>query len=190
MTGSHTFTSPGTYTVSIVVDDGDGGSANLVATTYIVVYDPNAGFVTGGGFINSPAGALVGSAVSGRANFGFVSKYQKGATTPTGQTEFNFQVANFNFHSSTYDWLVVSGARAQYKGKGTVNGQPGYSFLLTATDGQVSGGGGIDRFRIKIWTVTANGIETIVYDNAPGSDDLDTSNTQTIGGGSIMIKSK
>jgi hypothetical protein len=46
---------------------------------------------------------------------------------------------------------VVSGAKAQYKGTGTVNGQPGYGFLLTATDGQLQGGGGVDKFRIKIW---------------------------------------
>jgi len=32
--------------------------------------------------------------LSGQANFGFVSKYQKGQSTPTGQTEFQFQTAS------------------------------------------------------------------------------------------------
>ena len=41
---------------------------------------------------------------------------------PTGETEFNFQVGNFNFHCDSYSWLVVSGCKAQYKGTGTVNG--------------------------------------------------------------------
>ena len=44
--------------------------------------------------------------LAGNANFGFVSRYKKGANVPTGQTQFQFQVADLNFHSSEYDWLV------------------------------------------------------------------------------------
>jgi hypothetical protein len=81
---------------------------------------------------------------------------------------------------------VVSGSRAQYKGTGTINGSGGYSFLLTAVDGQVAGGGGIDRFRIKIWN-TASG--SLIYDNSSGaSDDIDSATPQMLGGGSISIK--
>lgn len=46
---------------------------------------------------------------------------------------------------------MVSGAKAQYRGSGVVNGIGDYGFLLTATHGAVSSGGGADRFRIKIW---------------------------------------
>ena len=117
--------------------------------------------------------------------FGFVSAYRAGATTPTGQTEFQFELAGFNFHSSSYQWLVVSGARAQYKGTGTVNDAGDYGFLLTATDGQLPGGGDVDRFRIKIWD-RATG--AVVYDNVPGaSDDIDAANPQAIRKGSVVI---
>ena len=152
-----------------------------------MVYDPSAGFVTGGGWINSPAGAYAGNTtLSGKAIFGFVSKYLKGATKPTGETEFEFQVANFDFHSASYEWLVVSGPLAQYKGSGTVNGVGDFAFLLTATDGQVTGGGGVDKFRIKIWNKATG---AIVYDNAVGaSDDINSANQQAIGGGSIVIQ--
>ena len=119
---------------------------------YIVVYDPSAGFVTGGGWINSPIGAYSANpALTGKANFGFESKYLKGNNVPTGNTEFQFKLANFNFKSTSYEWLVVSGAKARYRGVGTVNGAGSYGFELTAWDGQVNGGGGVDRFRIKIW---------------------------------------
>lgn len=77
---------------------------------------------------------------SGRATFGFVSKYQKGVSTPTGNTEFQFNAGGLNFSSTSYDWFVISGARAQDKGSGTVNGMAGYKFLLTATDGAVNAG--------------------------------------------------
>ena len=81
------------------------------------MFDPEGGFVTGGGWINSPEGAYTADpTLTGKANFGFVSKYKKGATTPTGETEFQFRVADLNFHSDIYQWLVVAGARAQYKG--------------------------------------------------------------------------
>src|SRR5438552_1058717 len=87
---------------------------------------------------------------TGKANFGFVSKYQRGASVPTGETEFQFKAGNLNFHSTSYQWLVISGPKAQYKGEGTLQGVSGtYYFMLTVWDGEVSGGGGVDKFRIK-----------------------------------------
>ncbi len=44
----------------------------------------------------------------------------RGATVPTGETEFQFKAANLRFQSSTYEWLVVSGARAQFRGSGSI----------------------------------------------------------------------
>jgi hypothetical protein len=161
----------------------------------VTVFDPTAGFVTGGGWINSPAGAcqLTASCMSiaGKANFGFASKYKKGSNTPEGQTEFQFQAGDLNFHSSANDYgsLVVAGQKAQYRGTGTVNGVPGYKFLVVAYDGQAPGGPqGPDRFRIKI---TRESGGTVVYDNSMGSpEDLDTANPTVISGGSIVIHAK
>ena len=149
-----------------------------------MVYDPNAGFVTGGGWITSPAGAYTADpSLSGKATFGFQSKYKKGATLPVGNTQFQFHAAGLDFKSTSYDWLVVSGAKAQFKGVGMVDGQGEYGFLLTAIDGQVNGGGGTDKFRIKIWD-KASGL--LIYDNQIGSAD-GASPTTVIGGGSIVV---
>ena len=171
------------YTVKLTVTDKDGGSGESVFH-YVVVYDPSAGFVTGGGWINSPAGAYAADpSLTGKAVFGFVSKYQKGASVPTGETQFQFKVADLNFHSSSYEWLVVAGPKAQYKGSGTINGVGNYGFMLTAIDGQIKGGGGVDKFRIKIWDKASS---NMVYDNQMGG--LDTADpTTTIAGGSIVI---
>lgn len=180
-TGNKTYNSAGVYTIAIVVTDDDGGSDT--ETVMIIVYDPSAGFVTGGGWINSPAGAYrTDTSLSGKATFGFVSKYQKGATVPTGNTQFQLHFASLNFQSTSYDWLVVAGtSKAQYKGVGTINGVAGYGFLLTAWDG----GNSDDKFRIKIWDI---GTGDTVYDNNFGaSDDIDEANPQVIGGGSIVI---
>jgi len=177
-TGVHTICVRGTDTA---------GNVGKPACSYYAVYDASAGFVTGGGWIMSNPGAYTPDPkLTGKANFGFVSKYQKGATIPTGQTEFQFQTGNLNFHSTSYQWLVVSGPMAQYKGSGTINGTGNYQFLLTARDGRQGGGGGIDGFRLKIMDGT-----TVVYDNMIIADESMTSaNVQALGGGSVQIQSK
>ncbi len=152
----------------------------------LAVYDPSGGFVTGGGWIMSPAGAYAANpALTGKATFGFVAKYQKGANVPVGNTEFQFHVANFKFKSTSYEWLVVAGARAQFKGVGTVNGAGSYGFMLTAIDGQVSGGGGVDKFRIKIWDKATG---EIVYDNQMGAGDAADPTTAVMGGSIVIHK--
>jgi hypothetical protein len=161
---------------------------------YVVVYDPNGGFITGGGWIDSPTGAYYAdTTLTGKANFGFVSRYKKGATIPTGVTEFQFKVADLNFHSSTYEWLTVAGARAQFLGTGTINGSGTYNFILTGIDADTNNNDifDTDRFRIKIWTEDGAGVETVVYDNGLDADDFDEESTviatTDIGGGSIVI---
>ena len=175
---SHYYAAAGVYSVDVTVTDNSGAS-DTDTFEFVVIYDPSAGFVTGGGWINSPAGASTAfpSAV-GKANFGFVSKYQRGATLPTGQTAFQFNAGDLDFHSTSYEWLVISGPMAQYKGSGTINGSGDYGFLLTATDSGIAGGGNADTFRIKIWRKDA---EETVYDNG---------SSQPIGGGSIVIHRK
>ncbi|MCZ7570216.1 MAG: hypothetical protein M5U01_16745 [Ardenticatenaceae bacterium] len=78
-------------------------------------------------------------------------------------------------------------ARAQYKGSGTINGAGDFGFMLTAIDGQIKGGGGSDKFRIKIWD--KNNEDTIVYDNQMGADD-GADPTTVIGGGGIVIHAR
>jgi hypothetical protein len=148
------------------------------------VYDPSTGFITGGGWIDSPRGAYpADSTVCGKINYGFNAKYQKKGDVPNGQTEFNCKIGNLNFHSSSYEWLAVTGSRAQLKGIGTINGQGAYSFMMTVVDGQIQGGGGVDKFRMKIWN-SENG--TVLYDSQLG--DCDFADVKTvIGGGNIVI---
>jgi hypothetical protein len=171
----------GVYTVEIYATDNAGNKTSETRT--LVIYDPSAGFVTGGGWIMSPARAYAPDpTLTGKATFGFVSKYLKNATVPTGETQFQFHAGSLNFHSVSYEWLVVTGTTttgsnyARYKGSGTVNGVGGYKFMLWAGDG--TGPAGADTFRIKIWQEDDAGTETVLYDN--GTD-------QAIGSGSIVV---
>jgi hypothetical protein len=185
VTGSHTYTTPGVYTITVTVTNTGGGSGQATYQ-FVVVYDPNGGFVTGGGWITSPPGAYPANpALTGKATFGFVSKYQKGTSVPSGNTQFHFDLANLEFHSTSYDWLVIAGAKAQYKGSGQINNAGDDGFLLTAIDGALPGGGGQDRFRIKIWDKATG---TILYDNQLGAS-YTADPTTVLGGGEIVIHS-
>ena len=185
-TGSHSYSAVGVYTIGVTVTDKDQ-AADQSVFQYVVVYDPNAGFVTGGGWITSPAGAYVPDPeLTGKANFGFVSKYKKGATTPDGQTEFQFKAGDLNFHSTSYEWLVIAGAKSQFKGVGQINDAGNYGFMLTAADGEYKPDDGfaVDTFRIKIWD--KNNSDEVVYDNQLGvADDIYAGTV--LGGGSIVV---
>jgi hypothetical protein len=167
-----------------VTRDADGAFGTSVYQQYVVIYDPSAGFVTGGGWIDSPIGAyLYNSDLIGKANFGFSAKYQRGANVPEGETQFSFKASGLNFKSDAYDWLVVSGAKGKFKGVGRINGSGNYGFMLSAIDGQLNGGGGVDKFRIKIWDISSG---VVVYDNQRGADEGADPST-ALGGGSIVI---
>jgi hypothetical protein len=167
-------TSPVADTICVRATDAAGNTSDGTACTSFVVYDPSAGFVTGGGWVASPAGACQDLALcanaQGKGTFGFVSKYQKGATAPTGNTQYVFHDGNFNFASSSYQWLVVNqgGSNAQFKGTGTINGGGSYQFMIWATEGSPN------TFRIQ------------VTDPVSGNTVYETG-TQSLGGGSIII---
>jgi len=174
---SHSYTAAGVYSIQVKGLDDDTGEKTK--SVMVVVYDPSAGFVTGGGWIQSPMGAYkLDETLTGKATFGFVSKYQKGASVPTGNTAFKFEVAGLAFASQSYDWLVVNqaGMTAQFKGIGLINGLAdpngnAYKFMLWAGDGSP------DTFRIRIWWEDAAG-EHVVYDNGVA---------QAIGAGNIVV---
>jgi hypothetical protein len=168
------------YQVEATTGAGCGSS-----TAYLPVYDPNSGFVTGGGWINSPAGAYVPDpTATGKANMGFVAKYAKG-TAMAGETEFNFQTGNMKFNSTSYEaaTLVISGFKASYRGVGTINGTGSYKFTLVAIDGDITGGGGSDKIRMKIVNASTG---AVVYDNQIGAAD-NADPGMALAGGSIVI---
>ncbi len=176
-TASHAYSGAGVYIIQVTGSDDDLGEST--ASVMAVVYDPTAGFVTGGGWITSPEGAYKpDESLSGKATFGFVSKYQKGADIPTGTTAFKFDIAGLAFNSDSYEWLVVNqnGTNAQFKGAGKINGAldpngNAYKFMVWASDGSP------DTFRMRIWYDNA-GSEIDVYDNGV---------SQAIGGGNIVV---
>ena len=112
---------------------------------------------------------------------------------PTGNTQFQFQEGNLDFESSAYQWLVVSGSKAQFQGTGTINGTGNYGSRCSLTMAP-------SRDRAPTWMASGSRFGTllpdgsltnIVYDDvftgtsSPGSgtEPLDKVN----GNGSVQI---
>ncbi|MBS4072070.1 MAG: T9SS type A sorting domain-containing protein, partial [Algoriphagus sp.] len=188
--GIATATTGNLSTIGVLKVTAVAGTGCAESVAYIPVFDASGSFVTGGGWIESPAGAMPANQDAvGKANFGFVSRYKKGSTQVDGNTEFQFNAGGLNFKSTLHESgsLVISGSRATYRGTGTVNGASGFRFMVVAIDGQWNGGTNPDRFRIKI--TDSNG--QVVYDNQIGKDentaDATVLGNNGTGGGSIVI---
>jgi hypothetical protein len=178
------FSAAGFYTVAVTGTDSEGNTG-APACVRVVVYDPDSGFVTGNGRIDSPAGAYAPDpTVTGTAIFGFDAKYTMGASTPSGSTQFRFKAGDLKFSSHDYEWLVVDGARAVYQGVGTIGGTGNYGFMLSIIDDALEPSTAVDLFRFRIWDKDNGG--AVIYDNEMGvAEDADP--TAPIISGSIVI---
>jgi hypothetical protein len=190
VTGSYKFTSPGIYKLQMNVTDQNGLTSyvntNGDLEAIVVIYDPNGGFTYGSGCFVSPAGAIPSNpTATGPVSFGFQSNYYKGATYPKGETQFDFQTTDFEFNALNFDYLVVNGAFAQFKGSGKIIGdQSGYAFIMTVIDGDAPGGGGVDKIRMKIYNKNTGEVK---YDNMPGAGDADIPIATVCPGSTIRI---
>jgi len=192
---SHTYTTPGIYTINVTVTDDDQhqASQNVIA----IVFDPTAGFVTGGGWIDSPPGAFTADpTLSGKAHFAIEASYKGSALK--GDVKF-WLPDGTRLDTTNMDWLVVNASAGEVaiKGSGSFNGQA-VRFIFYGYHGCGSGSGsgcqpGPDRMRMVIWSASAGSLPQagqLLYDNVAGADfELADANPQPLGGGSIQIHS-
>ena len=112
---------------------------------------------------------MVNPVITGLINFD-LSK-PTSAKSKKGENLINLALGDLQFQALNYDFRELSGARTQFKGYGKVNDESGYKYLLTVVDGQAPKGGGVDKFRIKIWNEKTG---EVVFDNQKGdADDAD-----------------
>ncbi|MEJ8844717.1 HYR domain-containing protein [Lacibacter sp. H375] len=188
ITGSYKFTAPGVYKLQMNITDQTGltTSTNTAGDleAIVVIYDPNGGHTYGGGYFNSPAGALqTDPSATGKASYGFTMNYFKNSTYPKGETQFEFKVGSFEFNALNFEYLAINNSMAQFKGTGKIiGGQSGVAFTMTVVDGQLDGTG-VDKIRMKIYNKN-NG--KIIYDNQPGASDAALP-TQAVGANSVIV---
>jgi methionine-rich copper-binding protein CopC len=177
VTATHTYAQAGVYVVQLTVTDDDGGDAEG-SYAYVVVWDPDAGYVTGNGTIQPPPTQVeaIDTNLKNKAGaFGFVSRYTNGVLGGKVQYRISHNGSVlFDFVSQDQNWLVIDREQAIFQGgTGKINGQLDanggyYTFFITVIDGKFDGATidatRPDYFRIQI----KNSLGQIVYDNEQG----------------------
>ncbi len=174
------------YTITVTCTDASG-NATLKTTTVVVPKNKSSWTVVSieSKFINvsdsaSPAARVMNPFITGLVSFELPKPTK--AKSAKAENLINLSLGDLQFQALNYDFRELSGARTQFKGYGMVNNQPGYKYLLTVIDGQAPKGGGVDRFRIKIWNDKTG---EVVFDNQKGAGD-DADPTTPIGDGNSI----
>lgn len=136
------------------------------------------GIILANGWMNSNEGFyLPNPSAKGNLIFSINLWNRFNSGKPAGSVFLNFRNANFKFRSSECEWLLIENSTATILGKGKVNGNGNYGFLITAQseiEGLECSHGGMN---IVIWDIDDG--ERIIYDNL---------NPQRISNGIIFIK--
>jgi hypothetical protein len=146
------FAAAGFHTICVRGTD-IAGNLGTSSCTQVVIFDPNGGFVTGGGTVNVPAGTdLANPTASGQVSFSLDVRYlPKSQNVPSGSFEVQFPAGNIDFQSTTLDYLVMtSEPRARVQGSGTINGTVSCKFQFDAWNGSFVPGK-TDAFGVKIY---------------------------------------
>lgn len=174
LSATHVYSQAGVYEIKLTILQ-EGYAPVSAVYQYVVIYDPAGGFITGGGWLQSPPGAFYPDpSKTGKANYGFVAKYKKNSSVPEGNLEFQLKEAGLKFQSTGLDWLVTSYADgwAILKGRGIADGSGEiYTFMLWMSDAQP------DTLALRITWEDALGVHTL-FDSSPKAP---------IGGGSLTL---
>jgi hypothetical protein len=161
----------GVYTLVVNATD-NAGNTNVSDPVFFVVYDPDGGHATGGGWFYPDDESTL---PDGKANFGFTARYKNDVST--GKLNFQYKDADIHLKSTSIDWLTISSVSAQFQGTGTINGEGLYTVRVKAKDNGEPGVD-VDHFDIKIW----NGTDT-------EADPIHKAKN-TITGGNIQVHTK
>jgi hypothetical protein len=103
-------------------------------------------------------------------HFAFWTPVGNAAPVPgTGNKPFVRFDGPFQFRSDHIGTTTGGGQGAHLEGTGSLNGRPGYRFIVDATDGGRQQAGSGDSLRLRITHTDPGGKEVVDYDNGGAS---------------------
>ncbi|WP_299821488.1 T9SS type A sorting domain-containing protein [uncultured Pontibacter sp.] len=159
ITGEHTYQKAGIYTIGLDFEESCLNPNSDDYTQQMVIFDPEAGFVTGSGEFVAPA-QFGNTKLAYNFRIQYPNQY---ATEPVGS--LRVMVGDKEYMASrTLDWLVIDGNRAAIQGTASISGLGNYKFVATMMD---AGGPGPtdlgDGLRLQVWDLNAYG--KLVFDS-------------------------
>jgi len=151
----HRFCKEGYYFLTVRVTDSGGRTTETRRDVF--VNSPGLAAVGGRGDL-VPAAVPGGS--SAPVHFAFWTP-----VPGAGNNAFVRVDGPFQFRSDRIGTTTRSGPAAHVEGTGSLNGRPGYRFVVDATGGGQQPGGGRASLRVRIAHTNADGKEVVDYDN-------------------------
>jgi hypothetical protein len=175
------------YTITTTCTDASNNSVSKTSTVFVPpnqkgtwVVAPTSNTIANVLTPQTPGASYAPSQLAmAFVNFDFSSQPTKAKSASKAENLVNFILGDLEFNALNYDYRELSGARTQFKGAGKVNNEAGFKYLLTVIDGQAPQGGGVDKFRLKIWNEKTG---AVIFDNQSGAAD-DAEPTTAIGAG-------
>jgi hypothetical protein len=175
------------YTITTTCTDASNNSVSKTSTVFVPpnqkgtwVVAPTSNTIANALTPQTPGASYAPSQLAmAFVNFDFSSKPAKAKSASKAENLVNFILGDLEFNALNYDYRELSGAQTQFKGAGKVNNEAGFKYLLTVIDGQAPQGGGVDKFRLKIWNEKTG---AVIFDNQSGAAD-DAEPTTAIGTG-------
>lgn len=158
----HRFCTPGYFFLTIRVTDSGGRTTETRRDVF--VNSPELATVGGrGSLVPVPA---YGGSKAPPVHFAFWTPVGNAAAVPgKGNKPFVRFDGPFHFRSDRIGTTKRSGQAAHMEGTGTLNGRPGYRFVVDATDGGQQQAGSGDSLRVRIAHTDAGGKEVVDFDN-------------------------
>ncbi|GAB3195244.1 hypothetical protein GCM10027293_05070 [Pontibacter aydingkolensis] len=168
ITGEHTYQKAGIYTIGLDFEESCLKPTTTDYSQQMVIYDPEAGYVTGNGELAAPANFS-----NKKLTYSFSVRYpNQHSRQPVGSLHVMLGDMG-NMVSKTLDWLVIDGNRAAIQGTAAIKGKGNYRFVATLMDGGSAGPNDAgDGMRLQVWDSNAHG--KLIFDNhSAGSGKLD-----------------
>ena len=166
--GHHSYLTTGLFKIVVKVLDGCGGTVIDQNDHYVMCTEQPSKWADGNGYFKSPSGSLLSDLfLFGDTYYDFLGKYESDGSI-SGHFNLDLKWCGKYFRSSSVEWMTIENSYGKMKGKGKMNGDGSYTYVITFEDNFSLLGLGFDKMRVQLWD--ENQDHKLIYDNIYGAN--------------------